>query len=137
VSAIGLARSLAGTERARSVIEDIQRGLFTVGAELATDPTQYDKLQKHFDVVTPQATAAIESRIDEFSAEVNLPPQFVIPGSSHASAALDVARTVVRRAERRAVELNEDGLIANPEVLRYLNRISDLLFILARYMDKG
>jgi cob(I)alamin adenosyltransferase len=137
VSALGLARSLSRDTRVREAIEEIQRELFTVGAELATDPAQYDKLQKHFDVVTPQATNAVESRIDEFAAEVNLPPQFVIPGGSQASAALDVARTVVRRAERRAVELNEDGLIANPEVLRYLNRISDLLFILARYMDKG
>ncbi len=136
VSALGLARSLSKDARVREALEEVQRSLFTVGAELATDPSQYAKLQKHFAVVTPDATAGVESRIDELSAEVTLAPSFVVPGGSPASAALDVARSVLRRAERRAVELDGLGLVANPEVLRYLNRLSDLLFILARYEDR-
>ena len=68
---------------------------------------------------------------------VQLPPKFIVPGASPASAALDVARTVLRRAERRTVELDERGMLFDREVLRYLNRASDLVFMLARYEDRG
>ena len=75
--------------------------------------------------------------IDDFEAKVDMPHGFIIPGACAGSAALDVARTVVRRAERRAVALKESGQLANEELLKYLNRLADLIFTLARYEDKN
>ncbi len=136
VSALGLARALAQDPRVRRVVKQVQRELFTVGAELATDPPERPKLEKHFGVVTPEMTGRLETLMDELGAQMELPRAFIIPGASAASAALDVARTTLRRAERRTVALQEQGLLDNPEVLRYLNRLADLLFVLARYEDR-
>jgi cob(I)alamin adenosyltransferase len=82
-------------------------------------------------------TERLERALDDMMEEVALPPSFVIPGASPASAAMDVARTIARRAERRVVDLNNLGLLVNPEVLRYVNRLADLLFMLARYEDRA
>lgn len=136
-SALGLARALSQDPRVKAVLKEVQRELFTVGAELATDAAEYEKLLRHFSVVTPEMTERLERTIDELEEEVRLPRSFVIPGASAASAAIDLGRTVLRRAERRAVELQEAGLLVNPEVLRYLNRASDLVFMLARYEDRA
>ena len=136
VSALGLARAFSREPRVGEVLKEIQRELFTVGAELATDAAEYDKLKRHFSVVTPQMTERLEGIIDELDSQVELPRAFIIPGASAASAALDMARTILRRAERRAVALNEQGQLHNPEVLRYLNRVADLVFMLARYEDR-
>ena len=140
VAALGLAKALvadtAGTSaRVREAIDALQRALFTVGAELATAPEQRAKLLQHFAPVTPTMTAALEAQIDALSAEIELPREFIIPGGSPASAALDLARTTLRRAERRAVALADAGRLDSPEVLRYLNRASDFLFMLARLAD--
>jgi len=79
----------------------------------------------------------LEERVDEQVAEHPLPNAFVVPGANPVSAALDVARSVVRRAERRVVEFHDSGAEVNDEVLRYLNRLSDLLFVMARVSDGG
>jgi cob(I)alamin adenosyltransferase len=136
VSALGLAKALSDNPLVRSIVDRLQRELFTVGAELATDAAHYDKLLAHFSAVTPEMTAALEGDIDTLSAQVELPRSFIVPGGSPASAALDVARTALRRAERRAVELHDREALKNPEILRYLNRTSDLAFMLARYEDR-
>ena len=136
ISALGLARALSHTPRVQEIILDIQRELFTVGAELATEPKAYDTFKAHFKPTTPEMTTRLESLLDELMAEVKLPNAFIIPGASSASAALDMARTILRRAERRTVSLTEQGLLPNGENIRYLNRLSDLLFILARYEDR-
>ncbi|MBI4234237.1 MAG: cob(I)yrinic acid a,c-diamide adenosyltransferase [Chloroflexi bacterium] len=136
ISCMGLARALARSPRVQEILKDVQRECFVVGAELATDPRHYDKFQAHFKPVTSEMTARLERLIDSMEAEVKLPRAFIIPGASQGSAALDVARTVLRRAERRAVGLKEQGLLTNEEVLRYLNRLADLLFMLARYEDR-
>ena len=132
ISALGLARALTRHDTRRSTILRVQRELFTVGAELATDASQYDTLRKHFLVVTEAMTAQLEGEINRLEAVVPLADAFVIPGGTSAAAALDVARTVCRRAERRIVAVQEAGMLPNPEVLRYMNRLSDLLFMLAR-----
>jgi cob(I)alamin adenosyltransferase len=80
-------------------------------------------------------TEAIESDIDALVAEHPLPEEFVLPGETAGAAGLDLARSTVRRAERRAVAMDRDRLVRDPEVLRYLNRVSDLLFVLARYEE--
>lgn len=137
VSALGLARARSADPEVRRIVKRLQRELFTVGAELATDPSEYASLQRHFSVVTPEMTAALELDIDALNAEIALPRNFIIPGASAASAAMDVARSVLRRAERRVVEMRDRGLAPNAELLRYLNRASDLAFMLARYEDRA
>ena len=137
IAALGLARALSTDARVQEIIRQVQRELFTVGAELATDPSQYATMQRHFPVTTASMVERLEHLIDELDAEVHLPRSFIIPGASAASAALDLARTILRRAERRVVGLKEAGLLVNDELLRYLNRLSDLLFTLARYEDRA
>jgi len=132
ISALGLARALTRHDMRRSTILRVQRELFTVGAELATDASQYDTLRTHFLVVTEAMTKQLEGEIHRLEGAVPLADAFVIPGGTSAAAALDVARTVCRRAERRIVAVQEAGMLPNPEVLRYMNRLSDLLFMLAR-----
>ena len=132
ISALGLARALVQDRGRHAIILRVQSELFTVGAELATDPDEYPKLQEHFMVVTPEFTGRIEAEIMDLEKRVALPDAFVIPGGTSSSAALDVARAVLRRAERRIVGLQQNGQLHNTEVLRYVNRLSDLLFMLAR-----
>ena len=136
ISALGMARALAQDPRVRQVTEELERELFTVGAELATDPAHYAKLQQHFSVTTSEMTVRLEELIDELDEQVKLPKSFIIPGGSAASGALDLARSILRRAERRAVALQERQQLTNPEVLRYLNRAADLVFMLARFEDR-
>jgi cob(I)alamin adenosyltransferase len=136
VSALGLARALSTDGRVRELALQLQRELFSVASELATDRSMYDRFKAHFSPVTPEMTARLESTIDELGALVKLPRAFVVPGASAASAALDMARSILRRAERRVVALKAEGVLANDELLRYLNRLSDLLFVLARYQDR-
>ena len=136
VSAMGLARALSKEPWVKEVLLQVQREMFTVGAELATGPDQYKHLQDSFAVVTPEMVTRLESYIDELNAQVDLPNAFIMPGASAASSALDLARSLLRTGERRVVALQEQGLLVNPEVLRYLNRLSDLLFMLARYEDR-
>ncbi len=137
ISALGLARSLTDTpERADRLLE-LQRELFVVGAELATGKGHRADLERHFNVVTPEMVDALEGEIHALEAGVPLPGGFVIPGGTPTGAAIDLARTLVRRAERRAVSLQREGGVENPEVIRYLNRCSDLLFMLAREAEQG
>ena len=137
ISALGLARALSTSPRVKEIVEAVQRELMlTVSAELATDPGHYETMKSHFAVVTPAMVEQLEHLIDELKAEVDLPRAFIVPGASAASSALDLGRTILRRAERRTVALKQAGLLVNDEVLRYLNRLSDLLFMLARYEDR-
>ena len=136
VSAMGLARALSESPRVKEILLQLQREMFTVGAELATAADQYEHLEANFAVVTPYMVERLEGLIDELDAEIDLPSAFIVPGASAASSALDLARSLLRTGERRVVALQELGILANAEVLRYLNRLSDLLFMLARYEDR-
>lgn len=131
VAALGLARSLASGEVGPLVLR-LQRELFVLGADLATNPAERDRLTDGVSRVTPDMVEALEEWIDRSVEEQPLPREFIVPGASPASAALDLARTAVRRAERRSVEMREGGGQVNEVALRYLNRLSDLLFVLAR-----
>jgi len=139
ISALGLARaSVAASDAAFAErVLALQRELFTVGAELATGRGERHLLEKHFAVVTPAMVDALEAEVHALEASVPIPKAFVIPGGSVAAAAVDMARTFVRRAERRAVALRRAGELENAEVVRYLNRCSDLLFMLARQAEQG
>jgi cob(I)alamin adenosyltransferase len=86
--------------------------------------------------VTPEMVDRLESDIDRYMEQVDLPPKFVIPGGTELSARLDLARSAVRRAERRVSALKAEGELADDTVLRYLNRASDALFAMARFADE-
>ena len=137
ISALGLARALGDDAARAERILGLQRELFIVGAELATGRGERHHLEQHFSVVTAEMVEALEVWVHELEAQVQLPQSFVVPGGSPPAAALDLARTFVRRAERRAVALRRAGELENAEVLRYLNRCSDLLFMLAREAEHG
>jgi cob(I)alamin adenosyltransferase len=132
VAALGLARALCDEKRAREEILSLQRELFVVGADLATNPTERDRLEPEVSLVTERMVERLERRIDELVAAHPLPDAFVVPGADPVGAALDLARSIVRRAERRVVGLERSGAGVNPEIRRYLNRLSDLIFVMAR-----
>ena len=138
-SALGVARSLAkgADSDLHATILALQRDLFVAGAELATAPEAAERLQDGISRITDEMVEALEPQIDRYMDQVDLPPHFVIPGGSELSAALDVARAAIRRAERRTVELRDSDGLASEAVLRYLNRASDLAFALARFADES
>lgn len=131
-SAIGLGRALAQAERTKTLLTEVQRDLYKIMAELAFT----DELRPAAYVFGDERVTWLSEQTDAITAEVELPPEFILPGDTVPGAALDVARTVVRRAEREAVALARSGQLDNDEVLRYLNRLSSLLFILARFEDR-
>ena len=136
-SALGLARAAA--DRDGELYADIlrlQNELFVAGAELATAPEAAGRLEAGVSKVTAEMAERLEGDIDRYMERVELPPKFVIPGGSELSARLDVARTAVRRAERRVAALSDEGELADATVLTYLNRLSDALFAMARFADE-
>jgi cob(I)alamin adenosyltransferase len=138
VSALGVARSLCAEDQAE-IAQDLlrlQRELFVAGAELATAPEAADRLEDEVSRITDAMVEALEPMIDGYMERVELPPHFVIPGGTELSAALDVARAAVRRAERRVVALRDADGLASDAVLRYLNRASDLVYAIARFADE-
>ncbi|MFI5045930.1 MAG: cob(I)yrinic acid a,c-diamide adenosyltransferase [Acidimicrobiia bacterium] len=139
VSALGLARAEAerGSELDQLLVR-LQRELFVVGAELATAPENRAKLEAGVTLVTTAMVDALEPIIDDVTERFEPPREFVLPGENRVAAALDVARAVVRRAERRCVAATRDGwLVADDgsEVVRYLNRLADLVYTLARWQE--
>tara|TARA_Y100000780_G_C13640782_1_gene400415 strand:+ start:234 stop:824 length:591 start_codon:yes stop_codon:yes gene_type:complete len=137
VSAMGLARALCADSKVKLILRDLQNQLFTIGAELATLPENYSKMKEHYRTTSPETVKALERTIDELESKVDLPPSFIIPGASPGSAALDLARSNLRSAERRIIDLDGEGILVNKEILSYINRLSDLLFMLARYEDRA
>ena len=136
VSAMGLARALTEDERVKDTLRDLKRELFTIAAELATDPGKYELFQQHFKPVTEEMVTNLEQAIDSLEEEFEMPKVFILPGGSQPSAAIDLARCVIRTAERRVVAMHEQGLLTNDLIMTYLNRLGDLLFVLARYEDR-
>jgi cob(I)alamin adenosyltransferase len=136
-SALGVARSLCSVEQAE-VAADILRlqdDLFIAGAELATAPEASERLVDGVSRVTPEMTEELEEVIDRHMARVELPPKFVIPGGTQLSAQLDLARAIIRRAERRVAALAAADGLASAEVQRFLNRASDAAYAMARSTD--
>jgi cob(I)alamin adenosyltransferase len=138
-SLLGVARALCKADNQadlHATILSLQQDLFVAGAELATSPEAADRLEDGVSRITDGMVDALEVDIDRYMNQVDLPPRFVIPGGTELSAALDVARSAIRRAERRVVELSESDALASDAVLRFLNRASDLAFALARFADE-
>ncbi len=143
VSALGVARAALGaaTDRTEARLAALtirlQRELFVVGAELATHPDRRPRLEASTTLVTTEMVAALEAEIDALEEAQSLPAEFVLPGESQAGASYDLARSIVRRAERRAVDLADAGGLPDSQVVPYLNRLADLLFVMARAADGG
>lgn len=137
VAALGLARAQVAEPSLADLILRLQRELFVLGAELATGKDAWGKLTPGTTKVTGEMVVALEELIDDYVARTSMPEEFVIPGETQASAAIDLARSIVRRCERNAVGLMRDGALQDGEVVRYLNRLADLLFVLARYEESG
>ena len=149
VAALGLARAELGMKERYGVLSPnfgglgqtilrLQRELFVVGAELATTPTARDRQQDGATRVSGAMVDALGTTLAETEAAIELPREFVVPGETRVSAALEVARTVIRRAERRTVSLAaEDASIGEGHILAYLNRLADLLWVLARVAEQA
>lgn len=140
VSALGIARAHlagAGQDRWHDAVLGVQRTLFVVGAQLATDVAHWDRLEAGVSRATDEMVEALEASIDALTDDYPLPQEFVVPGQQPAGAAIDLARTIVRRAEREVVALRRAGGLPEEAPLRYLNRLSDYLFVLARAVEGG
>ena len=130
-AALGLARSLTGRAEVKETLLAIQRDLYKMMSELAATPAAAPRFRS----IDAERVAWLGRITDHFGEQVSMPREFVVPGETPAGAALDLARTIVRRAERRVVQLVDMGRCANPELVRYLNRLSSLCFVLARLED--
>jgi cob(I)alamin adenosyltransferase len=131
-AAIGVARAETGdgSELDRMLI-GVERDLWVVMGELATLPENHRKLDAGVSLVTAEMVGALEPMIDDLTSRFDAPTEFVVPGQNRLSALLDVARTAVRKAERRAIPVAADG----SQVVPYLNRLSDLLWTMARWQE--
>jgi cob(I)alamin adenosyltransferase len=137
VAALGLARADVADATLADLLLRLQRELFVVGAEIATNSDAWSKLTPGSTCVTAEMVASLEELIDSYVDRTAMPQEFVVPGETRASAAIDLARAIVRRCEREVVALAREGMLPDGEIVRYLNRLADLLFVLARYEEAG
>jgi cob(I)alamin adenosyltransferase len=148
VAALGLVRAELDVKRQLGVLPPalgeieamvlrIQRELFVAGAELAANAAARDRLEDGVTRVSADMVHGIDAALADYESRIELPAEFVIPGETRASAALELARTILRRAERRVVSLAHAGLAPGPHVLPYLNRLADLLWVLARAAEQA
>ena len=131
-SALGFARSITEDSEVREIAETIQRELFAVGAAVATDP---ETRKRGAAPVTAEMVEALDAHVARIEAVDGILGDWALPGGHTAAAAYDVARTVCRRAERHIVRLSDDGELEDPSVLAYMNRLSDLLWLLGRLLE--
>ena len=124
-AALGLARSAVRGPQTAGLLVEAQRDLYLLMAEVSAGPEDAERFRFPADRV-----AWLEQQIAILEKDVPAPEGFILPGDSPAGAALDLARTIVRRAERRVVMLVRQGHVTNPTILQYLNRLSSLLFVL-------
>ena len=148
VAALGVARSWLGVKNRMGTLNvgfgdlpdlilRLQRELFVAAAELATQPGAWDRQQHGVSRVSAAMVEGLEAMLRDAEAHIVMPTEFVVPGETPTSAALELARTILRRAERRAVTLGSEGLIPGPHLLPYLNRLADLLWVLARAAEQA
>lgn len=133
VAALGVAReALHDDQDLASLVLRLQRHLFVVAADLSGSPRARHQLVPGISLATPEMVDELEREVDRLVAQRPLRPVFVVPGATRASAALDLARAVTRRAERHVIRIGAEERTGSPTVVPYLNRLSDLLFVLAR-----
>jgi cob(I)alamin adenosyltransferase len=125
-AALGLARAQCDVPQTGNLLKEVQRDLYSIMAEVAATPENVQLFQ----IMAPRRVQWLESQVDAIVAVAPIPTEFILPGDSLPGAALDLARTIVRRAERRVAELLDKGEIENRVLLLYLNRLSSLCFAL-------
>lgn len=125
-AALGLARAQCADPHSGVILLRAQRDLYRLMAEVAATPENAGQ----FRVIDAARVTWLEEQTDAVSKLVEMPKEFILPGDSLAGAALSLARTIIRRAERRVVELFDAGELTNPDLQRYLNRLSSLCFVL-------
>lgn len=130
---MGLARAQAQDDRVRGLLLTIQRDLYNLMADLATLPETATRAPW----LTVERLAWLEVQTDALGAEIEMPKAFIVPGDSVGGAALEIARTVVRRAERLVARLSHEGELRDDTPLKYLNRLSSLLFLMGRLEDRA
>ncbi|MBK5117250.1 MAG: cob(I)yrinic acid a,c-diamide adenosyltransferase [Thermoleophilia bacterium] len=137
-SALGIARALCEPADAEvnADLLRLQSELFVAGAELAAAPEASGRLEDGVSRITGEMVEWMEQAIDRYMDRVDLPPKFVIPGGTQLSAELDLARAILRRAERRVAALAEAGEPASESLSSYLNRAADLIYAMARFTDR-
>ncbi len=124
-------------EEIEALVLQIQRELFVVGAELAANPAAWDRLRDGETRVSAAMVEGLDAVLADYEARIAFPTEFVVPGETRTSAALELARTILRRAERRAVTLDRAGLVPGEHLLAYLHRLADLLWVLARAAEQA
>ncbi len=132
-SALGVARAATKNPNIKEIILSVQKDLLIMGAELSSQPEDVQKLGRRIGTGDVQR---LEKIIDELQENITLKNEFIYPGETIISAQIDVARTIIRRAERKAARLKADGLVNNVEIHKYLNRLADMLFVLARFEEQ-
>ncbi len=132
-AALGLARALAQTQETAELLLKIQRDLYGLMAEIAATPQNAAR----FRAINSQSVAWLEAQTDRLASQVTMPSEFILPGDSAAGAALSLARTIIRRSERRVVQLVHHQEIENRELIRYLNRLSSLCFVLELWENQA
>ena len=131
-AALGVARSACQMPETRKLILEIQRHLYQIMAEVAATPKNAERFRQ----ITTEQVSWIEAQIAIFQAQVRIPNEFIVPGDTPAGAALDLARAVVRRAERRVTHLWHQDALENHALLHYLNRLSSLCFVLELFENQ-
>ena len=132
-AALGLARAQCLDPRSSPIILETQRDLYKLLAEVAATPENAEKFRS----IDAARVTWLEEQTDAISEIVEMPKEFILPGDSLAGAALSLARAVIRRAERRVVELHDEQEVSNPDLQRYLNRLSSLCFVLELLENKA
>ncbi|MCX5836727.1 MAG: cob(I)yrinic acid a,c-diamide adenosyltransferase [Deltaproteobacteria bacterium] len=132
-STLGVARAMTNDQKIKNLLLDVQKDLLIMGAELSTLP---EDIQKHSRRIEETDVRRLEELIDELQKNVQLKNEFIYPGGTQISAQIDVGRTIIRRVERKAAKLKAEGQVDNADIHKYLNRLADMLFVLARYEEQ-
>lgn len=132
-SALGVARAMTANAKVKEIILSVQKDLVTIGAELSCFPEDLKMLRRR---IGDDDVRRLDDLIDDLQTDITMKNEFVYPGETAVSAQIDVGRTIIRRAERKASRLKAEGVISNLNINRYLNRLADMLFVLARYEEQ-
>ncbi len=137
VSTLGFAKTQCKESEVLKILDKLQHSLFKIGAELSVNKDKSVKKPENIiNTIGKKNITELEKNIDSILKKIDIGNEFIMPGTSSGSASLDIARTVIRRLERSIVKLNEEIGIENQNIIIYINRMSDLLFVLARLEDR-
>ena len=131
-SVLGVAKAGTENQKIKDIILNIQKDLLVMGAELSTLPEDYKKLSR---TITQDDADRLENIIEDLQKDFTMKKEFIYPGETVVSAQIDVGRTIIRRSERMAARMKNEGIIYNDMINQYLNRLADMLFTLARYEE--